>query len=324
MTKADMAIDLGSANIRIWAKNELVFDEPSIVAINQTNSKIIEVGYRAKEVVGNGPGYIAIFRPLKSGVVTDYNIAKEMLKLIFKRLKKFRRPNVSLCIPNDATQLEQKVLLKLLTEAGAKSVSLIKHAIAQCRYFNLAIEEPFGFLIIDLGAGMTQITVVAMGKMVLSNTERLGTFELDDQLNNYLKRTYKVTLVEKTIEELKKLLLNAFEPSEEICADVLGHDLDSAKERKITVNQLELYLAIQSYLSTVVKSIKTVLTNTPSELVGDLISTGAYLTGGGSLINNLTKFLSRELNLEFNVADNPLHATIIGAAKMLSSYPLGI
>jgi len=316
--KADLAIDLGSANLKIYSKDQgLIFNEPTTVAVNLTTSKIIGLGEKAKELIGNVPGYVALRRPISGGVISDFALTREMLNIILKRFKKFKKPRVLICLPNKATPLEQKVFGDVFIQAGAKSVEFIPQAIAAAIEFNLPIDEAFGCLIVDLGASLTQATVISMKKISVAYTSKTGGNDLDQLIADYLKKSYNLALPDKTIEQLKIMLGAANKSTQDLSAELLGHDITTGLERNITITQKELAVAINPFFSEVIKVIKNTLANCPVELAGDLISKGGYLTGGGARLRNLPELLKGNLNLDFHVPKDPLIATVKGAGKLL-------
>jgi rod shape-determining protein MreB len=319
----DMGIDLGTANTLVYMKGQgVVTNEPSVVAIDTNSGKILQVGLEAKRMVGKTPASIVATRPLKDGVIADYDIALAMLKYFMGRAAgrhMLAKPRIVIGVPSGATEVERKAIVDAGMEAGAKKVFLIEEPMASAIGAGLNVEEPTGNMIVDIGGGTTEIAVISLGSIVLSQSRRVGGDEMDDSVVQYIKEKYRLLIGEKTAERIKIEIGNVIESeeSDSTYAEVVGLDLNSGLPRKITVSGIEVREAIIEPVAKIVEAVKFTVENTPPELIADIVQQGIIIAGGGSLLNGMQELLNRETGINIVLADDPLTCVARGAGIVL-------
>uniref|UniRef100_A0A7C4U7W0 Cell shape-determining protein MreB n=1 Tax=candidate division WOR-3 bacterium TaxID=2052148 RepID=A0A7C4U7W0_UNCW3 len=327
---SDMAIDLGTANTLIYvAEKGIVLNEPSVVAVDTKTGKCIAVGLEAKKMLGRTPSEIYAVRPMKDGVIADFEMVEVMLrgfieKILQKRI--FIKPRMIVAVPSGITAVEARAVRDSAEHAGAREVFLVPEPVAAAVGVNLPVNTPSGNMIIDIGGGTTEIAVIALSGIVAKVSIRIGGDEIDEAIINYLKKKYNLLIGESTAEEIKIKIGSAFPLDEEKSYEVRGNDLVNGIPKSIKIYSDEIREAIQEPLSMIVSAVKTALERTPPELSADIVDKGIIMTGGGSLLRGIDRLISEETNLLVKVAENPLECVVRGAGKILDNmeefYPL--
>ncbi len=319
----DVAIDLGTANTLVFIKgNGIVLDEPSVVAIDQSTRKIYAVGTEAKAMLGKTPEHIAAIRPMKDGVIADFEITEMMLREFIKKSqqrKLFIRPRIVIAVPSGITEVEKRAVRDSAEHAGARDVYLIAEPIAAAIGVGLPVDKPSGNMIIDIGGGTTEIAVIALDGIVANSSIRVAGDEMDEALVQYVKRTYNLLIGEQTAEHIKVQIGSATKLDDELEIEVKGRDLVAGIPKNLKLTSEEIREAMSEPLSQIVESLKTALEQTPPELAADIVDRGIVLTGGGSLLKGLDTLLKDQTNLPINLVDDPLRCVVLGAGKVLDN-----
>jgi rod shape-determining protein MreB len=322
----DIGIDLGTANTLVHVKGKgIVVREPSVVAINKRNGNILAVGDEAKNMIGRTPGDIVAIRPMKDGVIADFETTQNMLKyFIRKALKKgvFSRPRVIICVPSGVTAVERRAVEEATREAGAKEAFLIEEPMAAAIGSNLPVEEPCGSMVVDIGGGTSEVAVISLGGIVTSESLRIAGDDFDEAIALYIKKEYNLMIGERTAENIKVTIGAAWPPKKEVSMEVRGRDLITGLPRNKTINSTEVAEALRESVNAVVDAIKFTLEKTPPELASDVMDRGIMLTGGGALLKGLDKLISRETGIPAYIAENPLDCVALGAGKALENIGL--
>ena len=323
----DIAIDLGTANTLIYVKGKgIVLDEPSVVAIRYEGGnggkKVIEaVGHKAKQMLGKVPGNIEAIRPMKDGVIADFTVTEQMLKQFIRMVheKKFLSPSprVIICVPCGSTQVERRAIRESALSAGSSQVYLIEEPMAAAIGAGLAISEPHGAMVVDIGGGTTEVGVISLGGLVYAGSVRVGGDKFDEAITNYIRRNFGMLIGEQTAEAIKKQIGSAFPGSEIREMEVRGRNLSEGIPRTFTVSSNEILEALTEPLNQIVVAIKNALEQTPPELAADIAERGLILTGGGALLRDLNRLLSEETGLPVYVAEDPLSCVVRGCGLAL-------
>jgi len=317
----DIGIDLGTATTLVYVKGEgIVLCEPSVVAIYKNTHQVLAVGEEAKKMLGKTPGSIVAIRPMKDGVIADFNITEEMLRYFIKKVhshKIFTRPRIVVAVPSGITEVEKRAVKDSALRAGAREVIPIEEPITAAIGVGLPIAEPQGNMIIDIGGGTTEIAVISLGGIVYARSMRVGGDEMDEAIVEHMKKNYNLMIGERTAEEIKIKIGSAYPLEEEMVIEVRGRDLITGLPKFIRVNSEEIRDALQAPLKDIVEATKVTLERTPPELAADLIERGIVLCGGGSLLRGLDKLISEETGLACFIADDPLTAVAQGTGKIL-------
>ncbi|MBF0273702.1 MAG: rod shape-determining protein [Nitrospinae bacterium] len=320
----DLAIDLGTANTLIYAKNKgIILREPSIVAVHTGSKKVIAVGREAKEMLGRTPGSISAIRPMKDGVIANFEITEAMIRYFIQKVhnrKKLLRPVVMIAVPSGITQVEKRAVRDSALSAGAREVYLIEEPMAAAIGSGLPIHEPSGNMILDIGGGTTEVAVISMSGIVYSKSVRVAGDEMDEAMINYIKRKYNLLIGERTAEEIKIKLGSAYQLKEEKSLQVKGRDLVLGIPKIITITDAEIREALAETINTIVEAVKVALERTPPELAADIVDKGIVLAGGGSLIRGLDTRLREESGLPIITAEDPLCAVALGAGKVIDNF----
>ncbi len=318
----DMGIDLGTATTLVYVKGEgVVLCEPSVVAIERATSVVLAVGEEAKRMLGRTPGNIVAIRPMKDGVIADFEITEAMLRYFIKKVHHRRvlvRPRIVIAIPSGITEVEKRAVKDSAERAGAREFFLIEEPIAAAIGVGLPIQEPIGNMIIDIGGGTTEIAVISLAGTVFSKSIRIGGDEMDEAIIEYLKKTYNLMVGERTAEEIKIRIGSAYPLEEEMTLEVKGRDLVAGLPKAVTITSEEVREALQEPLRAILEITKMSLERTPPELAADLIDHGIVMAGGGSLLRGLDKLISEETGLPVHIADDPLTAVANGTGKVLN------
>lgn len=317
----DVGIDLGTANILVTVKGKgIVLKEPSVVAIDRKTEEILATGHEAKEMLGRTPETIKAVRPLKDGVIADLTATQLMLKNILRKVcQRYNagRPRIVVGVPSGITEVEERAVEEAVMQAGAKEVYLIEEPMAAAIGANINVGEPSGSIIVDIGGGTTEVAVISLGGIVVSNSLRIAGDELDEDIVNYIRREKNLSIGETTAEQIKMEIGCAMPLMTDMAMEIRGRDLTSGLPLNVVVKSSEVLEAMEESVSKIVEAVKLTLEKTPPELASDIVEKGIILAGGGALIQNLDKLLSKETNMPVYVADNPLECVVKGAGKTL-------
>ncbi len=319
----DLAIDLGTANTLIYARGlGIVLDEPSVVAININDGRPVAVGVEAKRMMGRTPNHIKAIRPLKDGVIADFEVCEKMLRYFIQKVhaSKWSKPRMIICVPSGITGVEQRAVQDAAEYAGArKPVHIIEEPMAAAIGANLPVHEPSGNMIVDIGGGTTEVAVISLGGIVTAQSVRVAGDELDDAVLQYIKKEYSLAIGDRTAEEIKIQMGSAWPLLDELTADIRGRDLVSGLPRTIQLTTEHVREALAEPVSSIIDAVKTTLDKTPPELAADIMEDGITLTGGGALLGGLAQRLSHETGMPVWVADEPLYSVVIGSGRALEN-----
>ncbi|WP_435549086.1 rod shape-determining protein [Desulfobacterium sp. N47] len=327
---SDLAIDLGTANTLIYVKGKgIVLNEPSVVAVNKddnTKSRVLAVGMEAKNMLGRTPGNIVAVRPIREGVIADFEVTEAMLRHFIQKVhnrRTFVRPRIIIAVPSGITQVEKRAVKESAESAGAREVFLIEEPMAAAIGAGLPISEPICNMIIDIGGGTTEVAVISLAGIVYSRSVRVAGDKMDSSIIQYIKRKYNLLIGERSAEMIKTTIGNAYPDTENIeTIEVKGRDLASGIPKILSIDSEEIRLAISEQIDAIVDTVKIALEHTPPELASDIVDTGIILTGGGALLKNLDKLLREETSLPIRVTEEPLLAVAMGAGKALDSIEI--
>lgn len=320
---AEIGIDLGTANILIYSKTKgIVLNEPSIVAIDTNNRQVIAVGKEAKEMVGKTPKNIVAVKPLGEGVIADYDITAQMLKVLLKRVHKklgiaVKKPTVVVCTPSGSTSVERRAIHNAITSYGAKHVHLIEEPVAAAIGADLPVDEPTANVVVDIGGGTSEIGIISFGGVVSSQAVRIGGDQMDTELTQYIRKHYNTLIGERTAEDIKMAIGNAQPDHEEETMEVRGRDLVTGLPKTVTISSTEVHDAFKEQLQQILEAVRATLENCPPELSGDIVDQGIVLTGGGALLKGMQDWLAGEIFVPVHVAPNPLESVAIGTGRAL-------
>ncbi len=321
MFSADMGIDLGTASTLVFVKGRgIVLNEPSVVAIQKGAGRVMAVGEEAKNMLGRTPGSIVAIRPLKDGVIADFEITEAMLRYFIRKVhnrKALVRPRIVVAIPSGITEVEKRAVKDSAEHAGAREVYLIEEPMAAAIGVGLPVQEAAGNMVIDIGGGTSEVAIISLAGIVFSRSVRVGGDELDEAIIQYLKRTYNLLIGPRMAEMIKINIGSAYPLEEELTMEVKGRDLVAGLPKTMTVNSEEVREALAEPISTIIEAVRISLERCPPELSADLVDRGMVLAGGGSLIRGLDKLLAEETGLPVNVADEPIEAVVLGTGKVL-------
>ncbi len=319
----DMGIDLGTANTLVYIKGrEIVTREPSVVAIQTNTKQVLAVGEEAKKMIGRTPGNIVAIRPLKDGVIADFDVTQNMLKYFIRKAYKRKslfQPRVVVCVPSGVTEVEKRAVEEAAIHAGARDAYLIEEPMAAAIGAGLPVQEATGSLIVDIGGGTTEVAVISLGGIVTSKSIRVGGDELDDSIVNYIKKEYSLMIGERTAEEIKINIGSADIDSEVKTMDIRGRDLISGLPKTIEVTSSEIHTAMKEPIYNIIEAIKSTLEKTPPELAADIMEQGIVITGGGALLDGIDRVIIKETGMPVNIAENPLDCVAIGTGIALDS-----
>jgi len=320
----DMAVDLGTANTLVYVRGRgIVLNEPSVVAINTKNGAVLAVGSEAKRMIGRTPAHIVAIRPLKDGVIADFDTTEKMLRYFVQKVHRrsfMAKPRVVVCVPSGITAVEQRAVVQSTYRAGARAAYIIEEPMAAAIGVGLPVHEPTGNMVVDIGGGTTEVAVVSLGGIVTSQSIRIGGDELDEAIISYIKKEYSLMLGERTAEEIKLQIGSACPLPEEPQVEIRGRDLVSGLPKTIMVGSEEIRKAIEEPVNAIIDAVKDTLDRTPPELAADIMDKGIMLTGGGALLRGLDERLRQETNMPIHVAEEPLHSVAIGAGKCIEEF----
>ncbi len=326
MFSNDLAIDLGTANTLVFARNRgIVVNEPSIVAINKVTNKVEAVGHEAKEMLGRTPANIVAIKPMKDGVIADFDVTEEMLKYFIKKAlnrNHLLSPRIVISIPSEVTQVEKRAVKESALRAKASEVFLVEQAMVAAIGAGLPITEPSGNMIVDIGGGTTDIAVISLSGIVYSRSVRVAGNEMDEALIQYIKRKHNLLIGERTAEQIKIKIGSAAPLEERMTMEVKGRNLIEGIPKTVTITDEEVREALSDAISTIVNAVRVALERTPPELSADIAEKGIVLTGGGALLQNLDIRIKEETNLPVFLAQDPLTSVVLGTGKMLADMKL--
>jgi rod shape-determining protein MreB len=320
----DMAVDLGTANTLVYVRGRgIILNEPSVVAVNTKDGRPLAVGSEAKRMIGRTPSHIQAIRPLKDGVIADFEICEKMLRYFIHKVHQRRwvKPRMVICVPSGITGVEQRAVQEAAEYAGArKPAFIIEEPMAAAIGAGLPVQEPTGNMIVDIGGGTTEVAVISLGGIVASQSVRVAGDELDEAIIQYIKKEYSLALGERTSEEVKITLGSAWPLQEELTAEIRGRDLVTGLPKTILTSTEEIREAIEEPVQAIVDAVKVTLDKTPPELAADIMEQGIMLAGGGALLLGLPERLQAETGMPIKIAANPLHAVAIGSGQCLEEF----
>ena len=319
----DLAIDLGTANTLVYMKGKgIVLNEPSVIAVNRQSGEVLATGHDAWDMIGRTPSYIVAVRPLRGGAITDFDITERMIRLLLQRVgvSRFTRPKVVICVPSAITEVERRAVTDATRRAGASDAQLIEQPMAAAIGANLPIDEPVGNMVIDIGGGTTETAVISLGGVVALEAIRVGSFDIDAAIQNYVRREHGVAIGERTAEEIKIQIGSAEPGPQDRRADIRGRDLVTGLPKTVRLTAEEVRFAIDEPVAAMVLSVKRCLAKAPPELSQDFLTRGMYLVGGGGLLRGLAERIQRETQVPVNMSPQPLEAVVLGAGHCIENY----
>jgi rod shape-determining protein MreB and related proteins len=319
----DMAVDLGTANTLVYVRGRgIVLSEPSVVAIDQRTGEVHAVGVEAKRMLGRTPGTIAAIRPLKDGVIADFDVTEQMLRHFIQKVHqhRFAHPRVVVCVPSGVTGVEKRAVEEATLSAGARQAYLIEEPMAAAIGAGLPVGEPTGSMVVDIGGGTSEVAVISLGGIVVSQSIRVGGDELDEAIINYVKREYKLLIGQQTAEEVKLEIGSAYEMDEEVQAEIRGRDMVSGLPKTVVLTSEEIRGALEEPISQIIDAVKETLDRTPPELASDIMDRGIMLAGGGALLQGLDERLRHETQMPAHLAESPLTCVAVGSGRSLEEF----
>ena len=325
MTK-DMGIDLGTANTLVYIKGQgIVVREPSVVAIRDDSKEVLAVGEEAKRMIGRTPGNIVAIRPMKDGVIADFDVTQSMLSYFIQKAaakKGVVSPRIAICVPFGVTEVEKRAIEEAARTAGAKDAFLIEEPMAAAIGAGLRIEEPEGNMVVDIGGGTSEIAIISLGGIVTAKSIRLGGDELDEAIVNYVKIEYSLMIGERTAEDVKIKIGSAYKEGDEVEMEIRGRDMISGLPKTMQISSGEVRDALRDPVNSIVDGIKSTLEKTPPELASDIMENGIMLTGGGALLKGLDKLVKEETGMPVKIAENPLDCVAVGTGKSVEDQEI--
>ena len=322
----DLAIDLGTANTLIYVRNKgIILDEPSVVAIkepanNSSGKSVLAVGYEAKRMLGRTPGTIKAIRPMKDGVIADFNVTEDMLKYFIRKAQEnkfFSSPRIIICVPCGSTQVERRAISESATGAGAREVYLIEEPMAVAIGANLPVAEPTGSMVVDIGGGTTEVGILALGGMVFSSSLRVAGDSFDEAIINHMRRRHGVLIGESTAERIKHTIATAWSESEHKEMEIKGRDITESLARGLLITSEEIYEAINDSIQLIIHAIRQALEKAPPELSADISEKGMVIAGGGALLRDMDRRLMQDLGLPVILAEEPMSCVVRGCGRAL-------
>jgi len=322
----DMAIDLGTANTLVFVRGQgIVLNEPSVVAINTRDNRPLEVGMEAKRMIGRTPSYIQAIRPLRNGVIADFDITEKMLRYFIDKVHNRRfaaRPRIVICVPSGITAVERRAVEEAAYHAGARRAYTIEEPMAAAIGVGLPVHEPSGSMVVDIGGGTTEVAVISLGGIVVSKSIRIGGDELDEAIISWVKKEYNLMLGERTAEMIKMEVGSAYPLDEPLSMEVKGRDLVEGVPKNLTITDEEIREALAEPVTTIVEAVRMALERTPPELSADIMDKGIVLSGGGSMLRGLDQRLRNETGLPVVLAEDPLSSVVLGTGRVLEDIDL--
>lgn len=317
----EIGIDLGTANTLVYLKGKgVILREPSVVAVNNHTGQVLAVGLDAKQMIGRTPGNITAIRPLKDGVIADFETTQGMLKYFIRKAvgnSPFSKPRVIICVPSGVTEVEKRAVVDSAMSAGAKEAFLIEEPMASAIGGGLPVEEPSGSMVVDIGGGTSEVAVISLGGIVVSRSLRIAGDEFDDAIIHYIKKEYNLMIGERTAEDIKLKIGSAYPLDEEETYSISGRDLVTGLPKELSISSMEIRESLREPVNAVVDSIKYTLEKTPPELASDIMERGIMLAGGGALLKGLDKLINEETGIPVFIAEQPLDCVVLGTGKVL-------
>ncbi|AIF65816.1 rod-share determining protein MreBH [Terribacillus saccharophilus] len=319
----EIGIDLGTANILVYTKQKgIVLNEPSVVAIDMETKNVVAVGAEAKEMVGKTPQNIVPIRPLKDGVIADYDVTAQLLKEILKKVSKvmgssLRKPTIVVCTPSGSTSVERRAIHNAVKSYGAKNVHLIEEPIAAAIGADLPVDEPVANVIVDIGGGTSEVGIISFGGVVSCRSVRIGGDSMDEEIIQYIRKQYNILIGERTAEQIKMEIGYALIDHDELMMDVRGRDMVTGLPKTVGISSKEVQVALKESLEQILETIRMTLEDCPPELSGDIVDHGVILTGGGALLKGMQQWLASEISVPVHLAPNPLESVAIGTGRAL-------
>ena len=318
----DLAIDLGTANTLVFSEGRgIVYSEPTVIALNTKTQAVLAVGHEAWKMIGRTPGYIVATRPLRRGAIDDFDVTQRMIRLLFAQVGagRFPRPNVVIAVPSAITEVERRAVEEAAEKAGARAAYLVEEPVAAAIGAGLPIHEPAGNFVVDIGGGTSEIAVISLCGVVVCKAIRIGGFDIDAAITNYVRKEYTLAIGERTAEALKIAIGSAYPLHEELRAEIRGRDLAAGLPRTIAISSEEIRTAIDEPVTAIVDAVKDALAETPPELSTDIMHRGIHMTGGGSLLQGLDRRLHQETDIQVHTTENALETVVHGAGTCLES-----
>ncbi len=319
----DMAVDLGTANTLVYVRGRgIVLSEPSVVAIDQATGEVYAVGLEAKRMLGRTPGTISAIRPLKDGVIADFDVTEQMLRHFIQKVHqhRFAHPRVVVCVPSGVTGVEKRAVEEATLSAGARQAYLIEEPMAAAIGAGLPVGEPTGNMIVDIGGGTTEVAVISLGGIVVSQSLRVGGDEMDEAIINHIKREYKLLIGQQTAEEIKLEVGSAYPLKEEVQAEVRGRDMLTGLPKTVILSSEEVRHALEDPVMQIIDAIKSTLDKTPPELAADIMDRGIVLAGGGALLQGFDQRIRQETHMPTHLAESPLTCVAVGSGRSLEEF----
>jgi rod shape-determining protein MreB len=319
----DLAIDLGTANTLVYqSQRGILFSEPTVLALNKETGAVLAMGDEAWQMIGRTPGYIVAVRPLRSGAISDFEVTEKLIRLILQKggVTRFARPKVLVCVPSALTEVERRAVEEATLSAGARTCYLIEEPLAAAIGAGLPIHEPLGNLVVDVGGGTSEVALISMGGIVTNTAVRVGGFDLDSSIQNYVRREYTIAIGERTSERIKIAIGSAFPRAHEEKAELRGRDLASGLPKNITITSEEIREAIAEPIRAIVAAVIECIGASPPDLVQDVLSHGITLTGGGGMLSGLDMLISQQAEVPVHITPQPLESVVLGAGRCLESF----
>lgn len=319
----DIAIDLGTANTLVYQRQKgIMFAEPTVLALNRETGAVLAMGEQAWDMIGRTPGHIVAVRPLRSGAISDFEITEKLIRLILQKagVTRFSRPRVLVCVPSALTEVERRAVEEATTSAGARACYLIEEPIAAAIGAGLPIHEPTGNLVVDVGGGTSEVALISLGGTVTNTAERVGGFDFDAAIQNYVRREYGIAIGERTAERIKISVGSAFPKPQEEKAELRGRDLATGLPKNVVITSEELREATHEQVRSIVSSTIECIGASPPDLVQDVLTNGITLTGGGGMLSGLDMLLSQEAEVPVHLTEQPLESVVLGAGRCLDAF----
>jgi rod shape-determining protein MreB and related proteins len=319
----DLAIDLGTANTLVYERGSgIVLNEPSVIALNSRNQDVLAMGHEAWQMIGRTPSYIVAVRPLRKGAITDFEVTQRMIRLLMQRVgvSRFNRPRVVVCVPSAITAVEKRAVTEAARRAGAAEAYLLEQPMAAAIGAGLPIHEPLGNMVVDIGGGTSEVALISLGGIVALEAVRVGSFDIDAAIQNFIRREYGIAIGERTAEEIKVTIGSAWPDENEVAAEVRGRELMSGLPKTVVLSAEEVRAAIDEPVSAMIDAVITCLSRAPAELAQDLISQGIHLVGGGAMLHGLDRRMEHDTAVPVHLVDLPLECVVLGAGHCIEAY----
>ena len=319
----DLAIDLGTANTLVWMRGRgIVLNEPTVIALNQRNGDVLAMGKEAYSMIGRTPGHIIAERPLRGGAITDFDMTAKLLQLLLQRVgvRRMSRTRVLICVPSAITEVERRAVTEAAQQAGAAQAFLMEEPMAAAIGAELPVQEPLGNMVVDVGGGTSEVAIISLGGVVAVKAVRVGGFDLDAAIQNYVRREYAVAIGERTAEQLKLAIGSAYPQAEEPRAEIRGRELSTGLPKVVIVGAESIREALDDSVTAIVGAVTDTLSVCPPEMTQDILDRGIWLVGGGALLRGLDARISSETQIAVNVVDQPLEAVVTGAGRSIEAF----